>query len=245
MRIIPDLWRFAEICAREPQTESDIENSPGNLLKPTIFFSMNNNTDYGYYAEYKQRIIIAIEGTGTGKEKGLRAWLSNLNAIPAVKGVHQSFLEYAEYFYNPMKGLIDQAEDKPVFFTGHSRGGSLVKILAMLFAERKKISSSVITFGAPTPFLKDGRDRFNKLPIDCLNVIHGYEFTRYVPPYAAGFRYAGRVEWLPEPRIHRIFYRIRDHFPSNTTKAIKKWCQKHNDASGVWVCDQILKVAQP
>lgn len=100
-------------------------------------------------------------------------------------------------------------------------------------------------FGAPTPFLKEGRDRFNKLPIDCLNIIHGYEFTRYVPPYDLGFRYAGRMEWLPEPRIHKVFYKIRDHFPSNTTKAIKKWCQKHNDPSGTWACDQILKVARP
>lgn len=245
MRIIPDMWRFAEICAREPKTESDVEKSPGNLLRPTIFFSMNNDTDYGYYAEYKERIIIAIEGTGTGKEKGLNAWLSNLNAVPAVNGVHKSFLEYAEYFYNPLKGLLDQAEGKPLYFTGHSRGGSLVKVLAMLFAERKGLSSSVITFGAPTPFLKEGRDRFNKLPIDLLNVIHGYEFTQYVPPYDVGFRYAGRREWLPEPRIHRIFYRIRDHFPSRTTGAILKWCRAHNDPAGVHAMARVLTVAQP
>ena len=62
MKIIPNMWIFAEACKDEP-------TGAESLFSKSIFIPMKNNLDFGYLAEFENRIIICFEGT-----KNIKAW---------------------------------------------------------------------------------------------------------------------------------------------------------------------------
>jgi hypothetical protein len=241
MNALVAAWQYTELASHEPKFET---SSP--LLKDSTFTSMENSLDYGYIAEFPDRIVISFEGS-----KNLKAWISDFTAYPSKwedtlkhtktgeKGtIHNGFYEAWTYFkpvienyllsYNQSNKAVcaqvwKEKKQPPIYVYGHSRGGALAALCARHIAKNLGVPCSCIMFGAPAQGNKEYRNEFNLLPINCTDVIHGYEFTRDLPPGWAGFRRAGRFLWLSEPLWHRYFSKIRDHFPSNTTKALMKY----------------------
>jgi hypothetical protein len=98
-------------------------------------------------------------------------------------------------------------------------------------------------FGAPMQGNKVYRDEFNLLPINCTDVIHGYEFTWNLPPDWLGFRRIGRFLHLPEPKWHKVFRKIRDHYYTHTTEALIQYAKE--DPLAVRALERVLEHAHP
>jgi hypothetical protein len=248
MNAIAYAWQYAELASHAPESDSDRP-----LLKNSIFTPLENDEDYGYIAEFSDKIIIAFQGS-----KNLKAWISDFTAFPMrwddkLKDtrngqpgtIHNGFYEGWSNFKEPIEDYLltysgstkSACADTwkknsllPLYVYGHSRGGALGALCARHIAKNLGVPCSCIIFGSPAQGNSQYRDQFNLLPINCTDVTHGYEFTRDLPPEAAGFRRAGRPLWLPEPIIHKYFYKIRDHFYSTTTKALIAYSKGDSEA---------------
>lgn len=236
MKIIPDMWRFAEICRKEPTG-----NEP--LFAGSVFIPMKNNLDFGYIAEFDNRVVICFMGT-----KNLRAWISDFDVLPLREDSKMTNRRWGEGticdgFYtgwSNFKQAVNQYLDtvtkqKPIICTGHSRGGVLAILCARHIAKNIKIPCSCISFGSPAPGNKKCRDEIDSLPLNLTRVVHGYDVVTSLPPLELGFYQPGKLEWLKELPIHKMFLslRIRDHFYSTYTKALVRYCKQKSDISGL------------
>ena len=248
MNAIAYAWQYTELASHAPKSS---DSSP--LLKNCIFTPMENDEDYGYIAELSDKLIICFQGT-----RNLKAWITDFMAYPLkwegtlkdtrtghAGTIHNKFYEawsnfkpaIENYLFTYSKSTKDTCaeiwkRDKlpPIYMYGQSRGGALGALCARHIAKNLGIPCSCIIFGAPAQGNKQYRDEFNLLPINCTDIIHGYEITGDLPPYWAGFRRVGRYLWLSEPVIHKYFYKIRDHFYSTTTRALMKYCREDTEA---------------
>ena len=238
MNAIVTAWQYAELASHEPK-----DSSSHPLLEGSIVTPMENDEDFGYIAEFPDRIDISYRGS-----KNLAAWISDFMAYPlewegTLKNtktgepgtIHHGFYEawsffkpviqnylitYASATKDTVSKIWKEENLPPIFVYGHSRGGALSALCARDIAKNLGIPCSCIMFGAPMQGNKVYRDEFNILPINCTDVIHGYEFTWNLPPDWAGFRRVGRFLHLEEPAWHKVFRKIRDHFPTHTTDAL-------------------------
>jgi hypothetical protein len=130
----------------------------------------------------------------------------------------------------------------PVIYVAHSRGSALAALAARDAAKNLGISCSCFAFGSPRVGTKQFREEMNALPVDYLNVHHGYEFAKYLPPEFAGFRDAGRALDLREPWWPPISRKITDHYYTTTTDALGKYSKQKQDAEGAhWMYDIVRK----
>jgi hypothetical protein len=270
MKIIPDLWRFAQVATYEPAGKESLFSAA------SIFVPMNNDLDYGYIAEFPDRVIICFRGT-KGK---LESWVSDFDPYPLRsdeernkylsgilkdgawgKGIIHDGFYTGWSFFKPIieEFLVRMASDKtkvaitkstirdvanqlkPIYVTGHSRGGALCTLCARHIAKNLGLPCSCISFGAPAQGTKEYRDQLDLLPINHTRVTHGYDIVPEMPPYVLGFRHGGKHLWLSEPAIHKLFHKIRDHFYSWYVKGLIRYCKKAKDLDGVQAMKECLK----
>lgn len=60
--------------------------------------------------------------------------------------VHQGFADALDVVWNPLETALNQLQDRPVWFTGHSLGGALASLAAV---RRGVHAAGVYTFGSP------------------------------------------------------------------------------------------------
>jgi len=251
MNKIADMWRYAVVATKEP-TKLD----PAKYGETINFIPMNNKDDYGFIAEFKDRIIICFRGT-KGK---LEPWIQNFDPYPLKddekrayletnlkKGIwgdgiiHDGFYTAWSYFKDTITNFIKDADKtKPILCTGHSRGGALTTLCSRHITKNMGISCSCISYGAPAQGISRYRDEYSILPIYSTRVVNGYDIVPTLPPYDLGFRQVGNLLELHQPLWHKWFHRIRDHFYSNYTKAIKKYSKDHEDSEAVALMEIIL-----
>lgn len=224
MNIYQDLFRFAYICYSEPTGK---ENLFYNCLD---FVPMQNSTDYGFIAYYKDRIVIAFRGTRGGK-----AWIEDFDAIELVEGntIHHGFYSAWSEFKKPIEDYLnnyyksqDGAEiTLPVYCTGHSRGAALTTLCARHLKKNMKLPVNVsnINFGSPAVGNGKFRDQYSLLGIDTTRIVNGYDLGPCLPPQSLGYRHVGALINLPQPLIHKLrFLRIIDHVEGSYKKALDK-----------------------
>jgi predicted lipase len=237
MKMIQDLWRYAKLATSEPQNKDEFISLNSDLSDNLIeFIPMENFLDYGYIAEYENRIVFCYRGT-KGK---IQAWLSDFDAYPLQYDgspvlqsgrwgegcIHDGFYTGWSYFKpiitDYVKVLKKNKIKKELLCTGHSRGGALSTLCARHIAKNLKLSCSNISFGAPAQGTKQYRDEYNKLPIDSTYVINGYDIVPTMPPKQFGFRHVGKPFLLSQPIWHKWFCKISDHYYSSYEKKIKE-----------------------
>jgi predicted lipase len=77
MAIIKELYKFCLATYDEPE----LGNLPP-LLEGSIYTRLKNDTDFGFIAEFEDRVIIAFRGSTGGT---LKTWLSNFDPYPLRK----------------------------------------------------------------------------------------------------------------------------------------------------------------
>lgn len=246
MRVIRDMWKFAEAAKHEP-TGTEL------LFKNAIFTVFKNDMDYMYIAEFNDRIIMSFRGS----QYNLKAWINDFDTYPLKddllkKGpwgdgiIHDGFYTAWSRFKQRVdvylkeylkRTRIDVSVDdinkirkfdfgryidKPIFCTAHSRGAALVTLCSRHLAKNCGISNSCISFGSPAQGIKEYRDQYNKLPIDHTRVVNGYDIVPKFPPRALDFRHVGKLFWMKQPWWHWLFCKIYDHFYSSYERKIDK-----------------------
>ena len=106
---------------------------------------------YGYLAEHEHFVLIAFRGTET-----VLGGFSNADVFPrpaadlGITGnVHGGYQNLTRRFHAPVQDLLTQTPAKPIFLTGHSLGGALALIEALVLEGRGYPVAAVYTFGQP------------------------------------------------------------------------------------------------
>lgn len=122
-----------------------------------------------YVAGNDQHLIVAFRGTESPTSiEGLKDWLLtdavNLLIVPegrlgtdfAAAGVgarfHQGFINALAEVWDPLYAAVEaelKRQDRPLWITGHSLGGSLALLAAWLFGRKFVSVHQIYTFGGP------------------------------------------------------------------------------------------------
>jgi len=241
MNKIEEMWKFAKCAKTEPQNKEEFRLKTALASSMIEFTPMSNDLDYGYIAEYPDKIVISFRGTrGIYDEKtrrlNLRSWISNFDAFP-LKGdaslnngticdgfyTGWSFFKpvITDYIKTMLKNSISLGTVwHPIFCTGHSRGGALATLCARHIAKNLKIPCSCISFGAPAQGNSEYRDEINLLPMNHTRCVNGCDIVPCMPPYIAGIRHGGRLLHFNKRFHTKLFNGISDHFYENYEDSI-------------------------
>lgn len=139
-------------------------------------------------------IIVAFRGTiGSDKASIITSvgdWVNNAKArlveVDGVPGaVHRGFAESLENLWPDvelyLKKLPAAHRDKPVYFTGHSKGGGIAPIAAVRFARAFGRQANVVTFAGP----RVGNGRFAEDGRGMIADYRRYEFVEDIVPHLA------------------------------------------------------------
>jgi hypothetical protein len=220
MNMLQDMARYSKICYDNPKGTEP-------LFKDCIdFVPMQNDIDYGCIVYYKDRIVIAFKGT-----VGVEAWIEDFRVAKLAEGntIHKGFYDAWVNFKKPIQDYLknyytDDSFKLPIFCTGHSRGAAITTLCARHLKKNMKLAVNVsnINFGSPALGNGSYRDEYGFLGIYTTRVVNGYDIVTDLPPHDFGFRHVGTEVHLPQPAIHKWFWRIRDHYIENYEKALNK-----------------------
>jgi len=253
MNLLPEMWTYSEYVSHRFMDRFQ----KGKYCEPLIddallYIPFVNDKDFAFLAETSYKIIIAFSGT-----KNLRAMINNFDAYPLGEGmILDGFYRSWEYYKDAFDRFIRdnfhvRANDfsgikKELFITGHSRGGALASLCARHFAKNRRKTNTCYSFGAPPQGTKQYVDQYNQLPPLNIRCVNGYDIVpTMLLPKSLGFLHQNYLHWFPQPLWHRWFHKIRDHYYSNYTKAILKYCRQVEDQEGAMQMRRVLKRARP
>ena len=134
----------------------------GWLRSPQGFATGADRIDAALVGETATEIIVAFRGTlppnadSPDKKQVLLDWLSDFDAVPTPGAdlpglVHQGFLTALDALWKDVSGAI--VAGKPLYFTGHSKGGALACLAAARWAKQNagQRPPLVTTFAAAKP----------------------------------------------------------------------------------------------
>jgi pimeloyl-ACP methyl ester carboxylesterase len=188
-----------------------------NKLPEDLVFvaSLRHGSDRCFMWKDTEDLHIVFRGSDD-----LMDWVSNLDAGWA--GEHDSISESYESFSSDILHIAKHHLNLDFNICGHSRGGALATFCAEHLSILKPLSC--ITFGAPAVYRKDGRDHYNRLPIDHTNVyVRGDIVATSKMIYLAGFRHVGKSVVLPASFLNLLtFFRVKAHLRDTLDNAVKK-----------------------
>lgn len=127
---------------------------------PEGFVSGPDAIDAGLVGEADDGIIVAFRGTlppdSPNHAQVIRDWVNNINALlvaePGLPGlVHEGFRNSLNNLWGPMSAAIlthaAASPAKPVYITGHSKGGAMAHLAAV------KCAAALTAAGRPNPVI--------------------------------------------------------------------------------------------
>jgi pimeloyl-ACP methyl ester carboxylesterase len=123
-------------------------------------------------------------------------WITDFTPKISMTNLHTGFEQAVDTVWPDIKDAIEKrpADERVLFFTGHSLGGALALIAAARAARDLKQSSAtaVYTFGGPrVGDAKFFTDYMAKLGNGTHRLVHGGDIVATVPPKFVGFRHVG------------------------------------------------------
>lgn len=180
---------------------------------------VQNNGTQVYIFKDADFVIFAFRGTepieqnleeDKIKYQGFFGWLRKLKnrfrdiitdlqfrKVPVAWGsVHRGFHAAIELVWPELWKRVQANEGKYIFITGHSMGGDLAKLFAMMLSRRAIKPAAVVTFGAA----RIGNGTFRRLYNAILgDVTFRYHFKNdpvpHLPLWFMGFRHVGQLRW--------------------------------------------------
>ncbi len=140
--------------------------------------------------------FVAFAGTDPLKPQD---YVSDLITLPTLAGFHQGFFDAVDVVKNEIKQAIGSRE-QPLFFTGHSMGGALANIAAILVHEDGFQPPVVYTFGGARAGIHGYFDRYKPVLRDrAFRLVHGDDIVATVPPALPifDFRHVGHFLHCP------------------------------------------------
>eukprot|EP01134_Creolimax_fragrantissima_P008260 CFRG8260T1 len=200
---------LSEIDARASATHSLTSEEWSHLKRVTSTFESEkfdySASNFGATDEYSvipgddDECLVMV-----GASDSFWEWISNVN-IPFetltsggkdILRAHQGFVIAAEAIDNG--GLTEKihancASRSVVTFAGHSRGGGIAQILAILFHERNIFSSvRLVTWGSPRALSDDSANKFHNA-FEQVRVVNDNDVVTTQPSQIFGYRHMGTV----------------------------------------------------
>ena len=180
---------FAEISLVSYLPPNEIGNAAAILgFESGRYFSSDGSQAYWLSNEHDS--VIVCRGTEPDEWNDIKADLSAVMALAETVGhVHMGFKKEVDDLWPGIeKALI--ANDKRLWFTGHSLGGAMATICAgrCQLSHIKSEPSAVFTFGAP----RTGNRRYvNHANIVQYRWVNNNDVIPTLPPMWLGFRHVG------------------------------------------------------
>lgn len=187
----PDLWSVAENDVLVVELEDRVRLACcGTQARDSVF---NGNFTW--------------EGLSNARDiaKDLRFW--PYKVLPGVwvhKGFGRAALVWAEHFALELVKF-----GKPFEITGHSLGGGMAPILAMVLKSMGFDVLEVVTFGEPAGFYFGSEKKYQPLNIPTTSYLHANDWIQKAPPW--GSTAVERTRINPEPGISRKAHDIGEY----------------------------------
>jgi len=196
MDILRDMWRYCK-CLQMGRKEEHITISD-NVVKTVV------NHDTVLFSFESDRTVISFAGSNDFQD-----WISNLkffknfNKSNISEGFENSFFDiYSKKSKHFQRAIFAK---KPIYITGHSRGGALSIVCSYyLYKFFDKEDISCITFGSPMVGGKDFLDTYSRIPVRCTEVINPQDPIIGLPFRSFGFRHIGRRHFVKPLWYHYI-----------------------------------------
>ncbi len=136
-------------------------------------------------------IVVACRGTEPNDWNDVKADVNAFMVLAETVGrVHRGFKREVDDLWPVLEQLI-AAEERTLWFTGHSLGGAMATICAgrCFLAHIPAMPKGVYTFGAP----RVGTKRYiNNVDVDLTRWVNNNDIVPRVPPTWLGYRHTGR-----------------------------------------------------
>jgi triacylglycerol lipase len=137
--------------------------------------------------------IVAFAGTDPLK---IEDWITDFTPALSTTNLHSGFEQAVDTVWPNIKSAIENrpADERALFFTGHSLGGALALIAARRAARDLQNSgaTAVYTFGGPrVGGLAFFDEYMPRLGSRTFRFVHGGDIVPTVPPKIGGFRHVG------------------------------------------------------
>lgn len=175
-----------------------------------------------------QLLVLPTEVVLAGSNQP-KDWLRNFDAklVPGdmfgTGKIHRGFKRYAEKAWSYIEDLL---EKRPFMsFYGHSQGGSVASLLALLYKNKYPSSSvSIITYGAPA--FSDEKFTTNFKKTEYTRFVHSYDVVTSLP-LSSKYKHPVKVTRIGitgwKGRLNTAAFPVRTHWHSSYIKEIEKW----------------------
>jgi triacylglycerol lipase len=142
--------------------------------------------------------IVAFSGTDPLK---IEDWITDFTPQRTVSDLHKGFEDAVTTVWPLVEAAIKNrpADQKQLFFTGHSLGGALATIAAARAAlDPETVATAVYTFGGPRVGGSAFSDDYTPMLGDrTYRLVHGGDIVPTVPPAGGGFLHVGQSIQCP------------------------------------------------
>jgi len=248
MHIYRDLFQYAHIAYQRPTGNEPLFD--GNISFSAINIGLDYALIVEF--QERVIIAFRGTGTTSDGIKSVRTWLSDLDIYP-LRGptrlvrqgrdphvvlvqagilkdgswgrgtIHDGFYTTWRKFKRVMTSYLIKFKDKPLYITGHSRGGALAELCARHVAKNMGKSCILVEYGTPRVGTEEYANQFQTLHVTGASLVNGYDLVMTVPPKILGFHRAINKTKMVQPFWHMFFHRVRDHFQENYVEALKKY----------------------
>jgi triacylglycerol lipase len=156
-------------------------------------------------------VVVACRGTEPNDWNDVKADVNALMVLAETVGrVHRGFKQEVDDLW-PLLESIVAAEERTLWFTGHSLGGAMATICAgrCHLAHIPATPRAVYTFGAP----RVGTKRYvNSVDVDLTRWVNNNDIVPRVPPRWMGYTHTGRRMYI------NAYGKVRKLTPQQRTK---------------------------
>ncbi len=165
---------------------------------------IENNGTQVYVFKDVDFIIFAFRGTEPDKIRDVITDLQFRKTPVAWGRAHRGFHTALELVWPELWANTQWGKDRHVFITGHSLGGGLAELFAMMLTRQAVRPSAVVTFGCP----RVGNGTFRRLYNAILgNVSYRYHFKNdpvpHLPLWLMGYRHPKQLQWWCGSKSHK------------------------------------------
>ncbi len=147
------------------------------------------------------QLVLAFRGT---EPRVLADWLTDFRVqrVSTIVGeVHSGFwAAFLLVWGKVLKAVVDAKKDDPllkVFVTGHSMGGAMACIAAVMLVQHGVRVDGLYTFGAPRAFDTQGAENADQvLAGKAFRVVNNNDVVTRVPPRTMDFRHFGELRYI-------------------------------------------------
>ncbi len=162
-------------------------------LKETLFFERDGSQAYVFKTDTD--CVVACRGTEPNEWNDIKADMNAMTAVAETVGrVHRGFKTEVDDLWPRLEESL-MANDKTLWFTGHSLGGAMATICAgrCHLSHIESMPEEVHTFGSP----RVGNRRYvNHVNLKHYRWVNNNDIVTRVPPPWMGYRHTGRQMYL-------------------------------------------------